>query len=99
MSQITARARAEKLHNDFHNRLMHNRRPDIVDMLEEAFISMLDEQVPRCEEHPKYAGKNKPRTSCEQCWRYYLSLKDHKIQGTTKQTITAEAPDTSTEEA
>ncbi len=27
----------------------------------------------KCEQHPRYRGKNKPRTRCLQCWRIWLS--------------------------
>lgn len=90
MQRITPRARAEQVYTDFREGIMANTQPCIVDMLEEAIISMQAEKVPPCEEHPKYKGKSKPRTSCENCWRYYLSLKDYKVQGTTKAAIIRE---------
>lgn len=84
MQRATPRERAEQLYLDFREAIMRNKQPSIVDMLEKAIISMQAEKVPPCEEHPKYLGKNKPRTNCENCWRYYLSLKDYKVQGTTR---------------
>lgn len=75
---MTARERAEQLHNDFRTRTIKNQRPDIVDMLTEAFIDMQGEKVPPCAEHPKYTGKRKPRSNCEDCWRYFLWKKDNE---------------------
>ncbi len=80
MPSMTPRERAEKLHEEFRTRLMRNENPDIVDMLTDAIISMQSEATPPCTEHPDYAGKRKPRTGCEGCWRYYLYKKDQKGQ-------------------
>lgn len=90
MRRATPRERAEQLYLEFRDAIIRNKQPSIVDMLEKAIISMQAEKVPPCEEHPKYKGKSKPRTSCENCWRYYLSLKDYKVQGTTKAAIIRE---------
>lgn len=90
MRRATPRERAEQLYLEFRDAIMRNKQPSIVDMLEKAIISMQAEKVPPCEEHPKYKGKSKPRTGCENCWRYFLSLKDYKVQGTTKAAIIRE---------
>lgn len=29
----------------------------------------------KCEKHPKYSGKKKPKYECLECLNYYLSLK------------------------
>lgn len=96
MKRVTPRERAEQLHIDFREAIMHNKQPSIVDMLEKAIISMQSEKVPPCEEHPDYAGKRKPRTGCEECWRYYLYKKDQKVQGTVRRLIRPEAPEKGT---
>ncbi len=28
----------------------------------------------KCDQHPRYQGKRKPRANCEQCWRIYFAL-------------------------
>jgi hypothetical protein len=73
---MTPRERAEKLQKEFRDKLIANKRPDIVDMLTEAIIEMREEVVLNCPEHPKYNAKRTPRTSCEGCWRYYIDKKD-----------------------
>ena len=73
---MTPRERAEKLYEDFRERLFANKRPNLVDMLTEAIIEMREETVLGCPDHPKYSGLRTPRTSCEGCWRFYLDKKD-----------------------
>jgi hypothetical protein len=77
---MTPRERAEQLHLEFRERLINNKRPDIVDMLTEAIIEMREEVVLGCEDHPKYSAKRTPRTSCEGCWRYYIDKKDRTYE-------------------
>ena len=71
---MTPRERAEYVYESYRASIIRGQKLDLVALIahhiEEA--SSIAKEVPKCEEHPKYTGQRKPRTTCEACWKMYL---------------------------
>ncbi len=72
------RERAQQVVEDFRRLLVSGLKVDMVDLIADAIdeYTVAQEEAPTCEEHPKYGGKRRPRSSCETCWKYYLWRKN-----------------------
>ena len=66
--------RAQQIQIDYREEIISGNSPDIVVMVENAIKDFIkfQEKPPECPEHPKSAGKRKPRSNCTGCWRVYL---------------------------
>lgn len=69
------RSLCEDVKKEYRKQILTMTYPDLAAILYSKLSVYVDSPPTKCDEHPKYTGKRKPRTSCEKCWNIYLSKK------------------------